>query len=357
MSFLNYRFLCAEKRNDTSQGCVGVLFKVSKSLQRAHIQKMDRVTSVKPLSNPEVLESARAQFRVMKTYEKDGIPYLGSTFVSDFEEMFRQISDVKLKDDDVFLIGFMRSGNHWVSEILSMILRQTATFTDFYFHSRFPEIMGIEVHEKFQAIPEPRIIITHIHPNRLPRDVLKKPVKFVYILRNPKDTLASWYKLTTSLNNDGDCFYGSWDEFFELQLTGEFCWGSWFQHVLAWEKFMKENPNVPVFVVQFEKLKEQPKDVIADLCRFLGRPDTLTEEIATATSFENMKIGTKEKEKEADKILMKEGETMAMVSGKTQQWKKRFTVDQNERFDKFFEEALAGNGLADRVKEYIGISK
>ncbi|XP_005095451.1 sulfotransferase 1A1 [Aplysia californica] len=311
------------------------------------------MTSVKPLSIQNVLETARVQFCTMKTYVKDGIPYIFSCYVPDFEEMFRQISDAKLKDDDVFLCGFARSGNHWLSDILSMILSQKATFTEYHFHSRFPELMGLDVNKKFQAISEPRLFVSHLHPSRLPRAILQKPVKLVYVLRNPKDALASWYKVATSLRTDGDCFYGSWDEFFELQLTGEFSWGSWFQHVLAWEKFMKENPSVPVFVVQFEKLKEHPKDVIADLCHFLGRPDTLTEEIATATSFENMKIGTKEREKEADQIFLKDGKTMAMVSGKTQGWKKRFTVDQSERFNKFFEEALTGNGLADRVKDYI----
>ncbi|XP_035826652.1 sulfotransferase family cytosolic 1B member 1 isoform X2 [Aplysia californica] len=156
--------------------------------------------------------------------------------------------------------------------------------------------MNTKVDEKLQAIVGPRRIITsHLPPKFLPEDIFRKQVKLVYIMRNSKDTLVSWYDMASKYEQDTVRFQGTWEEFLELQLAGEYLWGSWFEHVLAWEKFMSDNPEVPVFVAQYEKLKEQPADVIRDLCRFLGQPDTLAEQIATATSFDNMKAGTQKK--------------------------------------------------------------
>jgi len=115
---------------------------------------------------------------------------------------------------------------------------------------------------------------------------------------------------------------------------------------------MSDNPDLPVFVVQYEKLKEQPVDVITDLCRFLGQPDTLAEQIATLTAFDNMKAGTQKKSKDMFETFFREHVGIAS-KGLVKYWKRKFTVDQSERFNKAFEERMAGRELGDRLRKYI----
>ncbi|XP_035826651.1 sulfotransferase 1A2 isoform X1 [Aplysia californica] len=213
--------------------------------------------------------------------------------------------------------------------------------------------MNTKVDEKLQAIVGPRRIITsHLPPKFLPEDIFRKQVKLVYIMRNSKDTLVSWYDMASKYEQDTVRFQGTWEEFLELQLAGEYLWGSWFEHVLAWEKFMSDNPEVPVFVAQYEKLKEQPADVIRDLCRFLGQPDTLAEQIATATSFDNMKAGTQKKSKDVFETFFREHVGIA-GKGLVKSWKTKFTVDQSERFNRAFEEKMARSELGNSLRKYI----
>ncbi|XP_005111033.1 sulfotransferase 1A1 [Aplysia californica] len=303
--------------------------------------------------NAEVLERARKKLELIESTLFDGIRFAYfDGLVKDVDETMRHISKAKLRESDVLSCGYMRSGNHWIFEIVSMILTQNVQFSKELLENSFLEFLNDKVDQLLEALPEPKIITSHLRPNYLPTEVVAKQVKVVYILRNPKDTLVSWYEMSTKYEQDNVRFQGTWEEFLELQLAGEYLWGSWFDHVLAWEKFMSDNPEVPVFVAQYEKLKEQPADVIRDLCRFLGQPDTLAEQIATATSFDNMKAGTEEKAKTGPEKFIGE-DAHVVVRGLVKSWKTRFTVEQSERFNKAFEEKMAGSELGDRLRKYI----
>jgi len=319
---------------------------------------MDQNTKLKetPPVDPEVLKSARVHINKMKLHMREGIPFPGKLFVDDHEEMFKQITNLKFRPSDIISCGFSRSGNHWMFEVLNMILRQDCNFSGVNFLERLLEIQGSKLTDLVESLSEPRLLTSHMHPRFFLQGIAGKlsqsPPRIIYNLRSPKDALVSLYKFLAAFSGDGN-FGGTWSEFFELQLAGEMVYGSWINHVAAWEKFIKDNPDVPVFVLQFEKLKENPVGVITDLCRFLGQPVTMAEDIAAATSFENMKAGTKEKEEKASAKYMKNGDSLAIGTGQLKTWKKTFTVDQNERFEKFFEECLTGNSLADLVREYV----
>ncbi|XP_035825578.1 sulfotransferase 1C2A-like isoform X2 [Aplysia californica] len=136
-------------------------------------------------------------------------------------------------------------------------------------------------------------------------------------------------------------------------LTGEILWGSWFDHVLEMEKFMKEYPDNPVHVVQYEKMKEDPVSEIKKLCDFLDRPNVDVEELALATSFAQMKQIKDPVYKQSEGTYCHEGAAGVMVKGMIGRWREQFTVDQSERYDKAFEEKMKGSKLADMVREYI----
>ncbi|XP_035825099.1 sulfotransferase 1A2-like [Aplysia californica] len=137
-------------------------------------------------------------------------------------------------------------------------------------------------------------------------------------------------------------------------MNGEFLFGSWFQHVLAVEEFISEHPELPVCVIQFEELKERPAEVIQELCRFLQVPDDKAEDIADATRFQNMKkevlrggVGALTRE------YLKDEQQGFIRKGSTGDWKRHFTVGQNERFDQMFHSKMAGSKLAQQLEKYL----
>lgn len=308
------------------------------------------MSKVSQFLDPDSLERARSQIKKTKLDYYNGTLYF-TQFTPDLEEQFRQISTADLKDDDILVNGFPRSGNHLVWEILHMILNDTTEFTDRTWTANVFDIWGNDVHKKMNAHAAPRVFGSHLRAQRLPKAVLEKPIKLIYPIRNPKDVLPSWFNITTKLQ-EGERWPGDWNEFFELQMTGDFVYGSWFDHVNAFERFMKQNPQVKVHVIQFEKLLENPVKEISALCRFLGKSDSVAADIAEATSFENMKKKTQGKsDKENLKFATKDGQ-VSMSSGKTSSWKSKFTVKQNEVFDAVFEHLMKGNNLAELVREY-----
>ncbi|CAN8011934.1 unnamed protein product [Ixodes pacificus] len=90
--------------------------------------------------------------------------------------------------------------------------------------------------------------------------------KYVYLTRNPLDVCVSFYHFTRSLPvyrfNDG-----TFDDFFELFVTGKNDRGDFFDHLMSWYSH-KDDPNV--FFVTYEELKRNFKDTVLRLAYFLG---------------------------------------------------------------------------------------
>ena len=130
-------------------------------------------------------------------------------------------------------------------------------------------------------------------------------------------------------------------------------WGSWFDHLLDADKFIQENPQSKVHIVQFEKLKEDPVNSIKALCHFLGQPDEVAEQLAEETSFAKMKAAKEKAFGDTKDRLFVDNAPGTMVKGSVGSWREHFTVDQSERFDRVFAEKMAGSKLAECVKKYI----
>ena len=148
-------------------------------------------------------------------------------------------------------------------------------------------------------------------------------------------------------------FQGSWEEFFELQLAGEYGYGSWFDYIQEWNTFIQENPD-KVFLAQFELMRENPKVVFKYLCRFLDKSEDVADMVVDASSFDAMKIGTEEKQKSENKRTVQNGNNMSMMTGKVSNWKTKFTIEQSERFNQFFKDYFKGSSVfVDGVQPYL----
>jgi hypothetical protein len=284
----------------------------------------------------------------------EGVNYLKFSMGCDLDLIFKQVRNVSVRDDDVIFVGFPRSGNHWTFEIVSMILSQTTDFHKDQLYSRLLEFLGLDVCASVDKIPSPRILATHCRAQTLPKDAIRKQTKFIYILRNPKDVLCSLYKFSGSLSHEGSTFNGSWDEFFDLQINGEFPWGFWFDHVLAMEAFQNEHKENPIFVLVYEKMKESPVEEITRLCTFLDKPAGIAEQIAEATEFSRMRaeLGRTKMAVQSENHF-KNGPNDILRKGVIGDWKNWFTVAQSEAFNKLFEAKMEKSKMGALVKEYL----
>ncbi|XP_077535063.1 sulfotransferase ssu-1-like isoform X2 [Haemaphysalis longicornis] len=90
--------------------------------------------------------------------------------------------------------------------------------------------------------------------------------KYVYVARNPWDCCVSAYHQA----KDVTVYHfedGTFDDFFECFLEGDFGCGDYFEHIVGGYS-LKHEPNM--FFVTYEELKTNTRNTIVRLARFIG---------------------------------------------------------------------------------------
>lgn len=117
------------------------------------------------------------------------------------------------------------------------------------------------------SMKSPRLIKSHLPPSILPTDLWKKQSKVIYVARNCKDCFLSAYHFYTGVG----ILHSSTtiEEFIEMFINNQLPLLPFWDHTLEfWE--MRNQPNV--FFTSYERMSQDIKSVIKDLCLFLGRP-------------------------------------------------------------------------------------
>ncbi|XP_067655610.1 3-alpha-hydroxysteroid sulfotransferase-like [Haliotis asinina] len=251
------------------------------------------------------------------------------------EEDIRHVPEMDIRDDDVMLCGYMRSGTHWCFEIINMLLKKsddTIPYKKEDFH------LELTSNEDIARQPSPRVLNGHMHFERVPKAALEKKLKIVYVLRDPRDVACSLYQLMKKYFRCRDklelCPLADWMKLF---LNGEFEWGTWFDHVTNWEKAMV-NPQYPssILVVRFEDLVTEPAREIERIDEFLNTKtnDTFRRRVAEKCSLENMK---RDKHSITNKL---EGKSVHYNQGKIGTWKDNFSAELSEYFNRVYDERM-----------------
>lgn len=245
----------------------------------------------------------------------------------------REMANFKCRADDVFICAPVKSGTHWTWEIISMMFEGKAETIK---RSKIENMIEAFSWEALENLPSPRVLNTHVHYSRLPKEARVLRCKFVYVLRNPKDLAVSLYNHTKGITAFE--YDGKWENFLPLFLQGKTEYNSWFEYVLEWEKEMSTSPNLPVHLVYYEDLKENTLREVRRLGKFLGVEDTggLFEAISEKCQFENM---AKDKQKYLFPQDPIEGFTFYR-KGDVGDWKNWFTIAQNEYFDKIYRDMM-----------------
>lgn len=118
--------------------------------------------------------------------------------------------------------------------------------------------------EVADTLPSPRTLNVHFPYQFTP---YHKDARYVYVARNPRDTCVSYYHMTRESLGGSSYMDATFDEYFELFVTGNVPYGDYFDHVLAWyERRYDSN----VLFLTFEDMLTDPASAVLRVARFIS---------------------------------------------------------------------------------------
>ncbi|XP_076453296.1 sulfotransferase 1C2-like isoform X1 [Babylonia areolata] len=262
--------------------------------------------------------------------------------IQDFREHMTKIRHMELRDDDIILASFPRSGTAWNLQVLYMLLHNT---TDYLGHLEEDHLEWAAFGKKPRP-DGPQIYATHLRYRLLPKQAREKKVKVIYCYRNPKDCWVSYYNFANGIKLVPS-YEGTWAHFFDAMMNTGYWYGDWFDHVLEWEEAMNNHADV-IFPSCYELMKKDPVGQIMKMDQFLGlnRGRELCEKIAKACQFSNMKAAKEPQNPEVHgEKAWKKGSPRPFRKGEIGDWKNWFTVAQSEQLDAVFKKRMSESKL------------
>jgi hypothetical protein len=180
----------------------------------------------------------------------------------------------EFKKDDVFIVGFPRSGHTWMQNIVVALLYGIVpeitpeTVTDFL----VPNIYRRQYYQRYAST-------MYFKSHELPSQEYRR---VIYVVRDGRDAMVSYYHY---LRNTG----ANTLDFLKMVKDGEGLFrGKWADHVNAWSK----NPyQSEMLIVRYQDLKYHTSCELQRICAFMGieRDDDYLANIAEAVSFQHLK--------------------------------------------------------------------
>ncbi|CAH1232033.1 SULT1A4 [Branchiostoma lanceolatum] len=275
-------------------------------------------------------------------------------------EDIRALQGFQVRDDDVFIASYPRSGSTWMEEIVSLIFNggDVSRVATVPVYERVPCLeerpVGTRVPNRrlLDAAPGPRVMKTRLPWSMVPPQVRQGKGKVVYLARNPKDTCNSLYHF----HRMSRCHVTpeSWAEFFFHFVEGKVEFGSWFDHILGWQTHASTYPTKMLFV-KYEDLHKDPHMVVARVAQFLGRPlsPQTVDTVVKHCRFDNMKANPMTNYSNDDRFDFNQSEFLR--TGTVANWKKFFLVINSLDFDRIYAERMQASGLQfdyDRTGEF-----
>ncbi|XP_051880740.1 amine sulfotransferase-like [Pristis pectinata] len=264
-------------------------------------------------------------------FQYKGCNFVASIYKKDYLE---QLEHIEIRDSDVFIMTYPKSGTIWMQHIMSLIYSD-GDIAAVESKPALARVPWIEVHStNFSARPSPRLNASHLPYHLVPKALKEKKGKVIYVARNPKDVLVSsyYFHIHFALYESPKDF----QDFFEKFIDGRVEFSSWFDHIRDWYVHKDE---FNFLFLTYEELQKDLAASVQKICNFVGRQldaEKLDSVIKNST-FDKMK---KNPMANYEGIPTKCSGGSFLRKGTVGDWKNHFTVAQSEMFDKIFQERM-----------------
>ncbi|KAK7494828.1 hypothetical protein BaRGS_00013955 [Batillaria attramentaria] len=249
----------------------------------------------------------------------------------------KQVQNFPCRSDDVWIFGYPKSGNHWMWEMVNMVLKHRSEFENDFMERYLVDFEDLS--SPALSRDSRRVLVSHLPCQHAPLGVFEKGVKIIYVMRNPKDVAVSAYNHLASVTDDFRNL--SFSDFLSLYMDGKVYYGDWYDHVFSWFARCRGSRNI--LVVKYEDMKRDLLTEVKRVAKFLDQPmdgDT-ADRIARACSFSCMKQG----KREYSGKWRQDGLIHSVYrKGQVGDWVNWFSPEDNEQFDKRHEERMQQSG-------------
>ncbi|NXP07535.1 ST3A1 sulfotransferase, partial [Thinocorus orbignyianus] len=168
-------------------------------------------------------------------------------------EYLDSLEDFEIRDSDIFLATYPKSGTVWTQNILSLILHEGHRngTENMDIMDRIPWLEYNDKNMDYANLPSPRALATHLPYYLVPRDLRNKRARVIYVSRNPKDVMVSYYhfsKYMTVLEEIPD-----FNLLMERFLAGKVLASSWIDHVSGWYSHAED---FNILFLTYEEMKK-----------------------------------------------------------------------------------------------------
>nr|XP_019596892.1 PREDICTED: amine sulfotransferase-like [Rhinolophus sinicus] len=283
----------------------------------------------------------------VKPLEKDAIAIYQPKCLRCFENAVftENLEDFEIRDDDVFIVTYPKSGTIWAQQILSLIYfeghRSRTEIVKTIHRVPFLEYNLNKI--DFLARPSPRLFATHLPYYLVPKGLKSKKAKIIYIYRNPKDVLTSYFHFSNLIvamqaTDNMEVFL---EKFLDGKGNHEFIIQATYPCIPEQQMFKVR--VVFVFCRGLMEMKLDLRSSVFKISHFLEKElsEEDVEAVVKQATFKNMKSDPKAN---YDDIIHKEIGTRNdghfLRKGVIGDWKNYLTVEQSERFDRIFQRKM-----------------
>jgi len=226
------------------------------------------------------------------------------------EDTLDLCANLQLREHDIFICSYPKSGTTWTQHIIISILLQNRLNLNKceigdsqssivqevipYTHvSQFAPFYEVEKHwdkpsknlnseiQLNQSWLGWRVFNTHLRWDMLPKSSkiysgdlksCRRP-KFIYITRSPLDACVSFFHHLSNQNEGG--FVGTFDDFFTKWTKGEIAFGSYSDHILSFSNAFEVGEE-DIFLLSYEEMVSNLPHAVDKLIDFLELDNSIT---------------------------------------------------------------------------------